>query len=498
MKNSFMISDFMLRSGVGFGTSGARGLVEAMSDEICYLYTVAFLQYLSTDGQIKLGCEIAIAGDLRASTPRIFSAVIHAIEAEGYQPLYCGEIPSPAVALIGIERQIPSIMVTGSHIPDDRNGIKFNKPAGEILKPDEEGIRSQMVIVPDSLFDDVGGFIEVVPLPEVNPAGRTGYLNRYLNIFPRTLFSGLRVGVYEHSGVARDLLSEVLAALGAEVVKLGRSEQFIPVDTEAIRPEDVLLARQWVQEHKLDCVVSTDGDADRPLVSDEHGEWLRGDIAGILTAQYLKAEAVVTPVSSNSAVELCGFFDSVLRTRIGSPYVIEGMQLVMAKYGIGVVGYEANGGFLQQTPIELFGKTLTPLPTRDALMVIVAILALSQEQQCSISELCSQLPARFTYSDRIKEFPLDLSREKIELFSSEIFQQDAAAFELLFGKGFGHITKIDYSDGVRFTLESGDVIHLRPSGNAPELRCYTEANSHHRASELNRECLEIMKGWRAS
>jgi hypothetical protein len=42
----------------------------------------------------------------------------------------CGFIPSPAVALYGITREIPSIMVTGSHIPDDRNGIKFNQCNG--------------------------------------------------------------------------------------------------------------------------------------------------------------------------------------------------------------------------------------------------------------------------------------------------------------------------------------------------------------------------------
>jgi phosphomannomutase len=47
-------------------------------------------------------------------------------------------------------------MVTGSHIPDDRNGIKFNLPTGEILKRDEEGIRAQPLQVPDTLFDQAG------------------------------------------------------------------------------------------------------------------------------------------------------------------------------------------------------------------------------------------------------------------------------------------------------------------------------------------------------
>ena len=485
-----LIADLMGNSGVGFGTSGARGLVDAMSDEVCYLYTVAFLQYLLDDGQITPGCEVAVAGDLRPSTPGILSAVIRAIESQGFQPLYCGAIPTPAVALLGIERQIPAIMVTGSHIPDDRNGIKFNKPEGEILKADEEKIRKQRVTSPEGIFDKTGRFIKPVPLPVADPCGRDGYLNRYLQIFPVKLLEGFRVGVYEHSGVARELMAEVLEALGAEVIRLGRSQQFIPVDTEAIRPEDIELARQWVTKYRLDALVSTDGDGDRPLVSDEHGEWLRGDIAGILTARFLHARAVVTPVSSNSAVELCGWFEEVIRTRIGSPFVIEAMQQAMAAQATGVVGYEANGGFLQATPIDLFEQTLSPLPTRDALIVILAILAMSRDQGVAISELVAQLPARYTYSDRIKDFPLETSRKMISQLTSGKLAEDAEAFRRLFGNPSGKATSIDYTDGVRFTFNSGEIVHLRPSGNAPELRCYTEADSAERAAEINKKVLQ--------
>lgn len=492
------IAELMDRSGVGFGTSGARGLVDAMSDEVCYLYTLGFLQFLHEDGQTSAGCEVAIAGDLRASTPGILSAVVRAVESQGYQPLYCGAIPTPAVALLGIERRIPSIMVTGSHIPDDRNGIKFNKPAGEILKVDEEGIRRQQVTLPKDLFDEHGGFNMPMPLPEADQIGRVGYLDRYRLIFPCNVLKGCRVGVYQHSSVVRDLIAEVLETLGAEVIRLGRSDQFIPVDTEAIRPEDIQHARHWVAEYRLDALVSTDGDGDRPLVSDEKGEWLRGDIVGIFTARLMHATAVVTPVSSNSAVELCGWFDQVIRTRIGSPYVIEGMQQVITQHSAGVVGYEANGGFLQATPVELFGQTLSPLPTRDALIVILAILVMSREQDVPISKLTAQLPARYTYSDRIKEFPLEVSWEMLGQLTSGDFARDAEAFNRLFGTIADRVTTIDYTDGVRFSFDNGEIVHLRPSGNAPELRCYTEAGSVERTAEMNRECLAIIAAKRAS
>ena len=83
----------------------------------------------------------------------------------------------------------------------------------------------------------------------------------------------------------------------------------MPVDTEAIRPEDDALARGWARENGFDAIFSADGDGDRPLIGDERGDWLRGDVVGILGAGYLGADSVATPVSSNTAVERCGWFE---------------------------------------------------------------------------------------------------------------------------------------------------------------------------------------------
>jgi hypothetical protein len=81
------------------------------------------------------------------------AACARAITAAGCQPRNFGRIPTPALAAYGISEAMPTMMVTGSHIPDDRNGIKFNLPSGEILKDDEECIRAEDVQLPDTLFD---------------------------------------------------------------------------------------------------------------------------------------------------------------------------------------------------------------------------------------------------------------------------------------------------------------------------------------------------------
>src|SRR5690606_9022729 len=102
--------------------------------------------------------RVAMAGDRRQSTPRILAAVAHAARTHGYEVVHCGEIPSPALVHYGMKHGIPSMMVTGSHIPEDRNGIKFNRPDGEILKDDEKGIREQEVELPDD-FDETGALV---------------------------------------------------------------------------------------------------------------------------------------------------------------------------------------------------------------------------------------------------------------------------------------------------------------------------------------------------
>ena len=489
------VQDVMNSSNVKFGTSGARGLAADITDFVAYVYTKGFLQHLAEKGEVITGTAVAIAGDLRPSTGRIMRAVRFAAAEMGFMPVNCGRIPSPAVAYYGIQQGIPAIMVTGSHIPADRNGIKFNKPAGEILKPDEEGIREQEVAVPTDLFDRSGSFREAAeyPWPE-DSAARDLYVARYLDLFPSGCLSGLTVGIYQHTAVGLDIMERIISSLGAGTVVLGHSNTFIPVDTEAIREEDIDLARRWTDEYGFDSIISTDGDSDRPLISDEHGKWLRGDIAGILCAKYLGADSVSIPVSCNSAAERSGYFPAVRRTKIGSPYVIAAMNDASAEGAERVVGYEANGGFLTNSRIPLFGAELTPLPTRDAVIVHLAILMLSIEKGKSISELARSLPSRYTYSDRLKNFPQEKSRAILSRFTSGIEKNDLLEAANVFGDISGACSGIDRTDGIRMTFNSGEIIHLRPSGNAPEFRCYTEAETEERAREVNEACMSILKG----
>jgi phosphomannomutase len=490
MANSpLCVADIIEQSGVAFGTSGARGLVSAMTDRVCHAYTTGFLKFLADCGAWTVGGRVALAGDLRPSTPRILAACAQAVRDLGGEPVYCGLVPTPALALWAFGEGVPSLMVTGSHIPDDRNGIKFYRPDGEILKEDEPGILRQTASADDTGWTAGGMLIERQALPKAIDVG-PAYVARYLDFFGASALYGLRLGVYQHSAGGRDILVDILESMGADVVVLGRSETFIPVDTEAVRAEDIDLARNWAAEHRLDAIASTDGDSDRPLLADHEGEWLRGDVLGVLCAQAIGAQSLVTPVSSNTLVEKCGAFSAVHRTRIGSPYVIAAMATALAaKEGV-VGGYEANGGFLLASDVTREGQTLSALPTRDAVLPIVAALAAARPGR--LADLVADLPPRTTFSDRLAEFA-PARRDALFVWLKEGDDARRSRLEESFGPIAGDaLIDIDDLDGVRMTFANGRIIHLRGSGNAPELRCYAEAENKALAEALSRQALALV------
>ncbi len=480
-----------------FGTSGVRGLVTEMTDQACYLYARAFGRYVKS--KAPEARSVSLAGDYRSSTPRILTAVATALLDEGLALDYCGFVSTPAVSYRGMGLGLASIMVTGSHIPDDRNGIKFNMPWGEVLKPDEAEISKRYRELTEEGIDDdpasrefdaAGSFSEPpAPLPAPIEAATTDYVARYLDFFVGAPLTGLKIVFYEHSTVCRDFFQEVLHGLGAEVIPVGRSDAFVPVDTEAVREPERLAA--WVAEHGADALVTADGDGDRPLAVDERGKVVRGDVLGILVADYIGADSVSAPVSCNTALEKSERFTQITRTRIGSPYVVEAMQAAVAAGRKMVVSYEANGGFLTATDkvSDDRARTLTALPTRDAILPIVALLMLGKQRGQTVAELVDGLPPRFTISGLQREVPSDRGKALVARFQ----EGGEGTAEEVFGATFGDVASLDFTDGARVTFASGDVVHLRPSGNAPEFRCYTESDTEERAGENNVKALAIVK-----
>ncbi|WP_337184823.1 phosphomannomutase [Shinella sp.] len=470
-----------------FGTSGLRGLSVDLEGPASALYATAFARHLLSAGLAQPGDEILVGRDFRASSPAISAVAIAALRKAGLAPRDCGELPTPALALLGLRRKAACLMVTGSHIPADRNGIKFYRPDGEIDKADEAAITTAAAALGAEgvVFD--GAREEADDLHE---AAMALYGERNRALLPANSLSGLRVGVYQHSTVARDLFVSVLAHYGADVVALGRSQTFVPVDTEAVSPETVALLQGWAVQHGLHAIISADGDGDRPLVTDETGMPIRGDLVGLVASRFLGATAVATPVTSNSGIE-AAVAGRVLRTRVGSPYVIAAMNEAVAAGETAVAGFEANGGTLTATPFTVNGTTLAPLPTRDSLMPVLAVLALATAER-PLSQVVADFSLPAAASDRLENFPVETSAALMAELRS------GAGRLAAFLAPIGVPQKTSDVDGLRVTLEDGSVIHFRPSGNAPEMRCYVEAADEAAAAQLLEAGLHRIREWAMS
>ncbi len=466
-----------------FGTSGLRGLSTDLNGPAAAVYATAFARYLLSSGQASPGDPILLGRDFRASSPDISAICAGALTRAGLSVLDCGTVPTPALALYGLDIGAAALMITGSHIPADRNGIKFYRPDGEISKIDEEAIGRHAATL-------MAGSAPVDATPgtaaDHSRQAEALFLARYAAILPDNALAGLKVGVYQHSTVARDLFCDVLSRYGASVVPLGRSADFIPVDTEAVSPATVEWLKTWSVEHGLDAIVSADGDGDRPLVSDERGLPLRGDLLGLIAAQFTRATVAVTPVTSNSGLERQQGL-SILRTRVGSPFVIEAMLDAVRSGETGVAGFEANGGTLTATDFTINGTTLRALPTRDSFLPVLAVLSCAARSREPLSALAASFALPVAVSDRIENVPLETSAALMAYLRGGM--DNLSVFLAPIGKPLA----ISDIDGLRVTLTDGSIIHFRPSGNAPEMRCYVEAETADQAERLLEQGLECIR-----
>ncbi|NOS73790.1 MAG: hypothetical protein HOP36_04450, partial [Methyloglobulus sp.] len=207
------------------------------------------------------------------------------------------------------------------------------------------------------------------------------------------------------------------------------------------------------------------------------------------------------------------------KTRIGSPFVIIGMEKALASGKQAVCGWEANGGFLTGSDINMNGQILKALPTRDAILPILAVLSIARRESLPLIDIFSRLPKRFSRAALIKQFPRAIGLNIVKQFSPANDSVKIVAFsdetaptfkdannqsvpahaaqadtmnsikkqlETVFSAaaGFSTINQMNFVDGVRMYFSNGDVAHLRPSGNADELRIYAVADTQVRADQI--------------
>jgi phosphomannomutase len=112
------------------------------------------------------------------------------------------------------------------------------------------------------------------------------------------------------------------------------------------------------------------------------------------------------------------------------------------------------------------------------------VLFAAAENRLSLVELFDRLPKRFSRAALLENFPRSLGLKIVTFFSAGATAQKLLARFFTQEMGFGCIVHVDCTDGVRVLFDNGDVAHVRPSGNADELRIYTVADTQVRADAI--------------
>ncbi|HLK44997.1 MAG TPA: phosphoglucosamine mutase, partial [Acidimicrobiales bacterium] len=314
-----------------FGTDGVRGIanIEPMTSETALRLGRA-LAHVSKRSPHRH--KILIGKDTRLSGYMLETAMASGICSMGVDVLLVGPLPTPGIAFLTRSlRADAGVVISASHNPFQDNGIKFFDREGFKL-PDEVEAEIERLVLSDSIDALRPTATEIGKAFRIDDA--VGRYNVFVKAsFPRHLtLDGLTVAVDCGNGAAYKVAPEVLEELGARVVPLGVTPdgENINQGCGALHPEALAEAVRVSGAH---VGVALDGDADRAIFVDEHGELVDGDaVMAMLAAELdargeLKARTLVATVMSNLGLHVAMRERGVrvTTTPVGDRYVVEEM-----------------------------------------------------------------------------------------------------------------------------------------------------------------------------
>lgn len=439
-----------------FGTSGIRGDAETLfTSQFCFDLGRTFAIFLDRH---KLIGSVAIGMDPRGSSPRIKKSIENGLIHE-LRIVYdegATSVPSMCYITRANESNAGSIMVSGSHIKDYLNGVKFFAFKDEILKENEKEIEEIYFSIKDKVYPDNKEFSSMM----INEDRAKEEYKQMLISLSKGTFPKWKIVVDAGDGAQSDIMPQVLRILGADVVEENCTIQgkFFARDTE--NPEEFTSLSKKVVDVKADFGVAYDSDGDRVIFVDSKGNFIPGEYIACLIAKESSSDTVVTTIGSSQVVDHIG--KKVIRTKVGSPYVVA----VMKKNNI-KLGFEANGGVIS-------GEIMY---TRDGGSTTLKTLNYLAKTNQHLDEAVSELPKYYLFKTKV-DYKWEL-RDKIISEAKKAFSG----------------IRIEEMDGLKIWLDENTWILFRSSMNAPEFRVFAESSDETKSKELLSKGIEFVKKW---
>ena len=444
-----------------FGTNGIRGVVnEELTPEMV-------IKIGSAIGTFFKHAKLLVGYDARTSSPLLARAVIAGLNATGCDVLLANMAPTPALQYAVKNHKLDgAVIITASHNPPEYNGIKVIWNDGIELSREQE-------IEVENIF-----FEEKVEYVDWDKIGKTSELQGVIDNYIEAIEQRVDVAgiTKKHFHVVADAANSVgnlaaprlLREFGCKVTTInGNIDGTFPGRPPEPRPENLKDLALTVKAVSADLGVAYDGDADRSIFVDEHGEIHWGDKTfALVEKHFLKenpGEKIVTPISSSTLVKdiADAYNGKIVWTKVGSVTVSQTMKKLNAK-----LGGEENGGIF-------YGLHQS---VRDGAMATALILDIMAKTGEKLSKLLGELPKYFIEKGKV-ECPEEAKEKVLEKLVKQV-----------------RSLNINTIDGVKIWFEDQSDILIRPSGTEPIYRLYAEAKTEEKAIQLvNEYTLKLKK-----
>jgi phosphomannomutase/phosphoglucomutase len=444
-----------------FGTNGIRGVV---NKELTPEMTI---KIGSAIGTFFKHAKLLVGYDARTSSPMLAKAVIAGLNATGCNVLFAGMAPTPTLQYAVKNHKLDgAVIVTASHNPPEYNGIKVVWNDGIELSREQE-------IKIENIF-----FEEKMEYADWDKIGKTSELQGIIDDYIEAIKQHVDVAgiTKKHFHVVVDAANSVgnltaprlLRELGCKVTTInGNIDGTFPGRPPEPRPENLNDLALTVKAIGANFGVAYDGDADRSIFVDEHGEIHWGDKTfALVEKHFLKenpGEKIITPISSSTLVkDIADAYDGkIVWTKVGSVTVSQTMKKLNEQ-----LGGEENGGIF-------YGPHQS---VRDGAMATALILDIMAKTGEKLSKLLGELPKYFIEKGKV-ECPEEAKEKALEKLVKQVRSLNKNTI-----------------DGVKIWFEDKRDILIRPSGTEPIYRLYAEAKTEEKAIQLvNEYTLKLKK-----
>lgn len=517
---------------IEFGTGGMRGIMGVGTNRI-NKYTLGkasqgLANYLNIKKEGNTP-KVVIAYDCRHNSDTFANAVAQVFSANDIQAFVFSSLrPTPLLSFaVRYLKADAGIVLTASHNPPEYNGYKvYNKYGGQIVPPEDSAIMDliQAVNYTDIKWDQKDDLIQLID-KEIDQAYTTTIVNdSFLTAAERKETAVIFTPLHGTSIVS---LPPVLEQAGYSKVHIIEEQKEPNGDFPTVvspNPEEheaFTLALKKAQSIEADIILGTDPDADRIGIGVKNlkGEWtlLNGNQLMVVLTRFVLEQQTSTDNSF------------IASTVVSTPLMEKMAQAFGIECKLGLTGFKWIGKMIQDTPNKNFlcgGEEsygfLVGDKVRDKDAISAALLACDLQshlkgKNSSIYTYLLETYQRFgCYQESLQSMTkkgkqgaeeINQLMRKMRQDSPKTIANKAVAklddFQLSHTKhADGSVEKLDFpkANVLKFHLEDGSTVAVRPSGTEPKIKFYISVNAALNNTEdyanlqasLNNTCEELM------